>query len=253
MTLPSIEDQIEDLRSEGELFASAVAQVSPDDRVPSCPDWCVRDLVRHTGGVHRWATRHVAEARTEPIDEDLDTLVGAWPDDGSLATWLRAGVEGLADALAAAPADLQAFAFLPAPSPREFWARRQLHETTIHRVDAEQAGSTRPEVFPDLAADGIEEVLFGFAARPGKLHDEVRSQLVLRTTDTGDVWTIEVGPDGGGASRGGIDAPDGDIFSRASDLYLLLWNRCTVRDMLTVEGDVRVAEDWPQRMRVRWS
>jgi uncharacterized protein (TIGR03083 family) len=253
VTLPPIDQQLDALRDEGERFASAVERVSPDDRVPSCPDWCVRDLVRHAGGVHRWATRHVVEARTEPIGVSLDEIVGDWPDDPSLAGWLRTGVDSLSDALSAAPPDLQAFTFLPASSPRAFWARRQLHETTIHRVDAEQAGPLATAVDPDRAADGVEEILFGFAARPGKLVDEVRRELVLRTTDTGDVWTIVVEPDGGEARRGDGGTPDGEISSSASDLYLLLWNRRAVSDMSRVQGDVGLIETWPARVRVRWS
>jgi uncharacterized protein (TIGR03083 family) len=253
VTLPDFDDNVDALRTEGELFASAVERVSPDDRVPSCPDWCVRELVRHTGGVHRWATRHIAEARTDPIEESLDRIVGAWPDDASLATWLRAGVGRLADALAAAPPDLEAFTFLPSSSPRAFWARRQLHETTIHRVDAQQAGPSVTAIDPARAADGIEEVLFGFAARPGKLVDEESGELVLRATDTGNVWTIVVGPDGGEVRVGGDDAPNGEISSSAADIYLLLWNRRGVQDMADVRGDVRLAESWPTRVRVRWS
>jgi hypothetical protein len=52
---------------------------------------------------------------------------------------------------------------------------------------------------------------------------------------------------------GGGDEPDGEISSSASDIYLLLWNRRGVEDMADVEGDVRLVEDWPQRVRVRWS
>ena len=134
-------------------------------------------------------------------DDSLDEIVGTWPDDDALATWLRDGVGRLADAIAAAPPDLEAFTFLPTSSPRAFWARRQLHETTIHRVDAEQAGPPVTAIDPARAADGVEEVLFGFAARPGKLVAEAPGELVLRATDTGDVWTIVVGPEGGSTSR----------------------------------------------------
>ncbi len=47
------------VREEGALMAAAVAGADPDGTVPTCPDWTVRDLVRHMGGVHRWATGFV--------------------------------------------------------------------------------------------------------------------------------------------------------------------------------------------------
>jgi len=45
-------------------------------------------------------------------------------------------------ALSAAPPDLRCWTFLPAPSPLAMWARRQAHETTVHRVDAELAAAS---------------------------------------------------------------------------------------------------------------
>ena len=54
----------------------------PDGAVPSCcPQWTVRDLISHQGGIHRWATGYVEGPRTEHADVDLDEVVGAWPDD----------------------------------------------------------------------------------------------------------------------------------------------------------------------------
>ena len=76
---------IEALRREGELMAAATAVADADAAVPTCPEWRVRDLVRHTGGVHRWATGYVADARTEVWDIDLDDVVGSWPEDSALA------------------------------------------------------------------------------------------------------------------------------------------------------------------------
>ena len=66
----------------------------PAAAVPTCPEWTVRDLVRHLGGVHRWATGHVAGGRTEVWAVGLDEVVGAWPDDAALAGWLRRRVHG---------------------------------------------------------------------------------------------------------------------------------------------------------------
>jgi len=62
---------IEALRMEGDHMAAAIRAADPGAPVPPCPDWVVRDLVRHVGGVHRWATGYVAEARTEYSPTDL--------------------------------------------------------------------------------------------------------------------------------------------------------------------------------------
>jgi hypothetical protein len=50
---------------------------------------------------------------------------------------------------------------------------------------------------------------------------------------------------------GGEDA-DGTVRGRASDLYLLLWNRGST-DALEVDGDAALLDLWRQSVRVRWS
>jgi len=48
--------------------------------------------------------------------------------------------------LASAPPDLDCLTFLAAPSPLAMWARRQAHETAIHRVDAESPAARSPNL-----------------------------------------------------------------------------------------------------------
>ena len=79
---------IDALFAQGELMAAAVDASDPGAAVPSCSEWAVRDLVRHMGGVHRWATGYVAGARTQMGGAGLDEIVGAGPDDAELADWL---------------------------------------------------------------------------------------------------------------------------------------------------------------------
>ena len=139
------------------------------------------------GGVHRWATGYVADARTEVWEVGLDEVVGAWPDDAELADWLRHGCDALAAALAAAPPDLECWTFLPAPSPLAMWARRQAHETAIHRVDAELAAGTAVSPFtPAFAADGVDELLTCFVPRRStECAAEAPTTLVVRCTRRG--------------------------------------------------------------------
>ena len=79
------------------------------------------------------------------------------------------GHAALLEALRAAPPDLRAMRFLnDAPPPREFWARRQAHETTVHAVDALAAKLGRwpradeTDVEPRSRIDGLDELLRGF-------------------------------------------------------------------------------------------
>jgi uncharacterized protein (TIGR03083 family) len=251
-----VADHIDALRAEGQLMAAAVAGSSPDAPVPTCPEWVVRDLVRHMGGVHRWATGYVAEARTEHEDVELDEVVGAWPDDADLAEWLRRGCTALADALAAAPADLECWTFLRAPSPLAMWARRQAHETAIHRVDAERAaGATLHPFAAPFAADGVDELLSCFVTRrSSSLRSATPASLAVGCTDADAAWLLRIeadavttasGPDAAGAA-------DCSVRGAAAQLYLALWNRAGP-DALAVEGDRDVLGRFLDSVQVRWA
>src|SRR5437763_9278987 len=111
-----VDRHIEAIEEAGDLMATAASRCSLDARVPTCPDWDMRELVRHQGGVHRWATGIVTTPRIEPWNVDLPEVVGSWPDDDDLLLWLGAGCHALAEALRSAPGDLACWAFLDAPS-----------------------------------------------------------------------------------------------------------------------------------------
>ena len=139
--------------------------------MPTCPEWTVRDLVAHQGMVHRWATALVRGER--PTDEEVAAYETAGAAAADPLAWLGDGAAELARSITDAP-DGPRGAGLPerrAAGPG-FWARRQCHETTIHAVDAMAASLGRPPrpdevwVDPDLAGDGIDELLGGFLTRP---------------------------------------------------------------------------------------
>src|SRR5690606_4655181 len=75
--------------------------------------------------------------------------------------------------------------FDDAPSPLEFWVRRQAHETAIHRVDVESArGDEVSPVGEAFAVDGIDELLNGFHARRlSRVRSEKPKVLRLHATD----------------------------------------------------------------------
>jgi uncharacterized protein (TIGR03083 family) len=247
---------IERLREEGARTTAAVRATAADAPVPTCPEWVARDLIRHVGGVHRWATSFVAEARTEPGSQTLEEIVGGWPGDEELGDWFEAGYVRLAAALEASPPDLACWTFMPAPSPLAFWSRRQAHETAIHRVDAELAACrSEPHLSscaPAFAADGVDELLTCFVPRRStKLRSEVPATLGVRCLDDDGAWVLSIGPDGVTTVVGAGEA-DCTVRGAAGDLYLALWNRGG-DERLQIEGDRAVLERFGEAVQVRWA
>lgn len=240
---------VDELRRHGRGMAGSAGDVALDTPVPHCPGWAVRDVVRHTGAVHRWATAFVG-GRGAPLDDELEQLVGGWPPDAELLDWFTDGHRQLVGALDGAPPDLRCWTFLPAPSPLAMWARRQAHETAIHRVDVEGADG-RPTTFtPPFAADGIDEVLRGFVPRPKtRLTADPPRTLEVQATDVGRQWMVTIGPDGARTDDGPGDA-DCVVAGSAADLYLALWNRADIASM-AVTGDTEVLDRFQARSPVR--
>ncbi|MEU4871492.1 maleylpyruvate isomerase family mycothiol-dependent enzyme [Streptomyces sp. NPDC021608] len=232
------------LEREGRALAAAAAEAGPDAKVPTCPDWQVRDLLRHTGTVHRWATSFVAAGHTEfiPFGEPPDL------DGEALLDWFREGHLRLVATLSDASPDVACWHFLPAPSPLAFWARRQAHETAVHRVDADAArgrdiaGAAR-DMDAGFAADGVDELLRGFHARPrSRVRTREPAVLRVRATDAADaVWTVRLSAEPPVTERGGAGAADCEISGPAAALYLSLWNRLPLP---TVSGDASLAALW---------
>ena len=239
------------LREEGELFVEAATAAGLDAPVPTCPGWQVRDLVQHLGGVHRWTTSYILTGNPNPSHERGDAQYFAAIGDGDLFRAYRSAHAVLVEALVAAPPDLACWAFLPAPSPLAFWTRRQAHETTIHRVDAEIAAGSPSACQAGFSADGIDELLNGFFSRArGRLVCNPAVALAVRTTDTGDAWTIRIEPERRLVTPGAGDA-DCTVSGTAADLYLLLWNRRTPDRRFSVQGNHRVLDLWRTRAIIR--
>ncbi|MER6774108.1 maleylpyruvate isomerase family mycothiol-dependent enzyme [Streptomyces bacillaris] len=277
-----ITQYIASLSEEGRLLAAAAEQAGPGASVPTCPGWQIRHLLRHTGMVHRWAAELVAEGHTTPHPD------GGEPDlDGTaLLDWFREGHHHLVRSLEAAPTGLECWTFLPAPSPLAFWSRRQLHETTVHRADAESAlGGPLSPVDADRAVDGIDELLTGFHARPkSRVRSSTPRTLRVRAVDTDAVWTVRISEEppqavrtsaadpgtdttdpgtdaaapgtgaadpGAGAADPGAGAADCELSGTAEGLYLALWNRLPLT-AVTLRGDRSVARLWTDNSAVTW-
>jgi uncharacterized protein (TIGR03083 family) len=251
----TVDEHVAALESDGRLLVAAARSAGLDAPVPSCPGWVVRDLLAHIGFVHRWAAGYVQTGNTEMVDEPHEpALLAAAPPDDQLTEWVADGHASLVRALSSAPADLNCWTFLEAPSPLAFWARRQAHETAVHRVDAELAAGAAPgAIAAPFAADGVDELLLGFLARPGsRRYTKVEpGSVTFAATDAGASWTVTVSGTGIETGRG-AGTCDLSVRAPAAGLYLLLWNRCPP-DGLDLSGRAGLIRDWKQLFKVSWS
>jgi uncharacterized protein (TIGR03083 family) len=257
---------IDRLRREGALLAESAARAGLGAAVPACPGWQVRDLLAHVGYVHRWATRYVAERHTAWIDRlSEDEILAGKPADDALPGWFADGHAALARALAQADPGLTCWTFLPAPSPLAFWARRQAHETTVHRIDAQQAAAAQgngqvatgeADLPARFAVDGIDELIMGFLGRDAERGPWRCPPGVLGVHAAGGEggvthWRVVSGQDRGTVARGEGPA-DCDVTGPAAELYLLLWNRLPATG-LEVRGDSGLLAAFGEAVRVRWA
>jgi uncharacterized protein (TIGR03083 family) len=255
-----IAEHIAAVRRHGDSLAAAAEQAGLDTPVPPCTPWLVKDLLRHTGYVHRWAARHLTERPAEMIDgPGEDEILGGGAADGELIAWFRAGHAALVQALSGADPGLQTATFMAAPSPLAFWARRQAHETAIHRVDAESATGKTLQFPADFAADGVDELIMGFGRRRKYQPQADRIGILhVLAADTGDVWYADAENGRIQPRRGRADddaaSPACTVSGPASGLYLFMWNRAdAAKADVTITGDPTLLALWQASVRVRWS
>jgi uncharacterized protein (TIGR03083 family) len=260
-----ISAHIDALDRDGALLAEAAEAAGLQAGVPGCPGWQVRDLVRHQAYVHGWAARHVADRSPELIDDGLteSDILGGGASDADLIAAYRDGHTALVATLRDADPDVECATFMPAPSPLAFWARRQAHETAVHRYDAQSAvpgGPPAPAAGfdPAFAADGVDELIMCFAARQRyRLRGDGERSLTVRARDADARWHVRLA-DGGTAVGRGVavsddDAADCTLEGSAAGLYAFLWNRSdAARAGLTITGRPEILDVWSTSVRVRW-
>ena len=217
-----IAEHIAVLALEGERIASAGEEAGPDALVPTCPEWAVRDLLHHQGGLFRWSAGYVAGAVVERKGLDYDTTVGALPDDAHLIEWFG-----------------------------------QCHADLVETLRSADPAVQTPEVVtPSFGADGLDELLAGFfARRQGDPRADPPRSLSVRCTDVDAGWRMTVSTESvttTAEADAGATAPDCIVRGPASDLYHSLWNRLPA-DVLTIEGDSAALDLFMDQYKVRWS
>jgi uncharacterized protein (TIGR03083 family) len=234
----------------------AASELEPQAPVPTCPEWTVRDLITHVGTGHRWAAE-IVEGRLQ--DPAPYVIVNAPHDPQAWADWLTAGARRLAEAVGAAGPDRMVWTW-QAEMTAGFWLRKLLHDELVHRFDVELAAGRLGDVAPDLAADGVSDLLASIAtlSRPDS-GDPMFSGLVgagetlqLQATDVSlaaGEWFVERTP-AGVSWRHGHAPADAAVRAPARELLLVLNRRITPSGKgVEITGDHALFTHWQEQSK----
>jgi uncharacterized protein (TIGR03083 family) len=234
---------VDHLLEDAARFAAAVERGPLDAAVGGCPGWTLADLTSHLGVIHRWARASALTAQRPEGRSQFEPPAGL--DAAGLAAWLRTGAAELADVLRGLdPAAPTWHPFL-VERVAGLWPRRQAHETSVHRWDAERAIGEPSPIDPTLASDGIDEFfeLVHPRAITREQGDAPAGSLHVHCTDVAGEWLAWYDGDGYHFTR---EHAKGDAALRgpAEQLLLALYHREYDTAALSQVGDEAVAAAW---------
>ncbi|SNY32588.1 maleylpyruvate isomerase family mycothiol-dependent enzyme [Paractinoplanes atraurantiacus] len=223
-----------ELATETARFAEA-ASASPADRVvPTCPEWTVRDLVTHVGTGHRYASLIIKTDQMQPYE-----LIAAPQDQVSWPSWLAEGARELNATVEERGFHTQVWTWQPKHLIAGFWLRRMVHDLVVHRFDAAGDG----ELAPDLAADGVADLLGSFEMFDRLAGDGETLQFIAPDADR--AWHVTRAKEGIEWREARAPA-DVALTAPARELVLILNRRLPSPP---VEGDQAVWEAWREGSR----
>jgi len=234
---------IDAVRTESEALILAVGAGAMDLPVPTCEPWEVRDLAIHVGGFCGFWSHVLCEATGRPKTPFPDP-----PDGDPLPEWLADRCFDLVVEFEATPPQTSVWTWFDGDHSAAFVMRRSAHEIAIHRFDAQAAHGITMPVSPELAADGIDEILDVLVAARPRTGTATGRTMALRSTDLERDWVVTIGVDRIGVERSTQDAShlercDVVATGESSDLELTLYHRPAL-GIVDVHGDRRVLDAW---------
>jgi uncharacterized protein (TIGR03083 family) len=213
----------DELEAEGSRFLDLARAADPSAAVPTCPGWSVSDLLVHVGFFHRFAENLVRRRAVERLGASAMGVHKGPPDPDYLAE----GLSLLLATLRASDPDDPMWAW-GADQHVRFWARRMLHETLIHHVDLAGASGASTTIAPDVARDGVDELLVNLASAaafsPSMANLVGDDETLAFRSREGDEWAVRLSGDGF-ALVPPVAAPDALLTGPLEDLLLVVYRR----------------------------
>jgi uncharacterized protein (TIGR03083 family) len=236
------------IRRDADAMVDAARAAGLGADVPTCPGWTVRDLMVHTGRVHRHKTEVV---RGRYVEADA-----AFPPrpDGDVLEWFVEGVDEMLGVFSTADLDAPSWTWCDHQHNADWWVRRMAHETAIHAADALLTAGRDPEIEPDLAVDGVDEILDEVMTGVPDWGTEKPGDKTVALEAGGHRWGLRTATFSGIGPKSGTDhegletlllddAPDPDAVVRTDPetLDLWLWGRGKLPDD-AITGDRSVVD-----------
>jgi uncharacterized protein (TIGR03083 family) len=226
------------------LRKSVSGSPDPDVRVPSCPDWSLRDLVEHLTEVHRFWVAAVAAGPSEhpPTLAPANDILSADP-----LTRSATATQELIAALRAAGPAMGCWTWWgdsDVPMTSGAVARHQVQEAAVHAYDAQLATGTPQPVAAIVALDGIAEFI-GVSHGTADPWPYEPARIGLHAAE-GESWLLDLKAPGSHVLDGQPETV-ADLHGSASNLLLTLHGRLPL-DSLRSQGDRATLENflsWP--------
>lgn len=235
-------DHLDGWRDETARVADLLDDADLTSRVPACPDWDVADLAFHIGRVlDRF--RRIAGGRLTEKDQirELETIERP-DDDAALPGWFRERVAEMDAVLSDLGDDEPVWNFTRAPHVGAWVPRRMHHELVVHRHDLEEAVGESSPIDPDVARDGVDELLTVLSTSGTRWEGAAPATMQVVDETTGRTWRLRLDP-----GERAVPAPDDEVADvhlagEPVTLLLALWRRRPL-DTVTMTGDELLATE----------
>ncbi|KJS56383.1 maleylpyruvate isomerase family mycothiol-dependent enzyme [Streptomyces rubellomurinus] len=246
---PELPDLLRLIDERSTAFRAAIAAAPDlDVRVPTCPEWTLRDLARHLGsGRPFWAAIVAAGPADAPPAEAVAARAAVQEpqEREALLAWLAASTQELLDTLRESGPDAECWTWWgKSQSPRTSGAvaRHQLQEIAVHTYDAQVALGAAQPLPEEVALDGAEDFLVTCCATSSPWPHE--PAVVEYHVSEGRSWRVTLSADGAriariAAGEEGAAPADASARGTASELVLWFYGRTAV-DSLELDGDRRI-------------
>jgi uncharacterized protein (TIGR03083 family) len=239
------------IEQDGARLSAVARQTRLDAAIPSCPGWTAGDCVAHTAEVYQHKVACIRLGRSPGGDYEQQPPAGV-----DLLDWLDASLALLLSELRDRGPAAPAYSWWPPDQTVGFWYRRMAQETAVHRLDVEDAAGTPTPIDPELAVDGIDEVLDLFISEGwdtdvtpeewGDVDPHAGEGRTIAMRSGGRVWRSTLGPATIALSRDDVPS-DASVTGDPEAVLLWLWGR-RGDDVVDLDGDRSVLKAFRDRL-----